>query len=118
MNWSDAAFTSTSAVCVTGLIVVDTATYFMPLGQGLILALIQLGGLGMLVLTSVVISGLGERTSLQIENLAVGARHLLPQVTAGKLILNIVRFTFVVGAAGAAILHVLWAPDLGWREAV
>ena len=73
---------------------------------------------GMLVLTSVVISGLGERTSLQIENLAVGARHLLPQVTAGKLILNIVRFTFVVGAAGAAILHVLWAPDLGWREAV
>ena len=41
-----ALFTATSAVCVTGLIVVDTGSYFSPLGQGIILALIQLGGLG------------------------------------------------------------------------
>ncbi|MFW5826666.1 MAG: TrkH family potassium uptake protein [Alkalispirochaeta sp.] len=44
----DALFTATSAVCVTGLIVVDTATAFTPLGQGVILALIQLGGLGIM----------------------------------------------------------------------
>ncbi|MEZ4842918.1 MAG: potassium transporter TrkG [Bacteroidia bacterium] len=44
----DALFTSTSAVCVTGLIVVDTATYFTPFGQGLILILIQIGGIGIL----------------------------------------------------------------------
>ncbi len=48
----DALFTSTSAVCVTGLIVVDTATYFTPFGQGIILLLIQIGGLGILTFAS------------------------------------------------------------------
>ncbi|MBC6994796.1 potassium transporter TrkG [Neolewinella lacunae] len=48
----DALFTSTSAVCVTGLIVVDTATYFTPFGQFIILVLIQIGGLGILTFAS------------------------------------------------------------------
>lgn len=48
----DALFTSTSAVCVTGLIVVDTGTYFTPLGQNIILILIQLGGLGIMTFAS------------------------------------------------------------------
>ena len=118
LNWTDAIFTSTSAVCVTGLIVVDTATYFTPLGQAVILALIQLGGLGMLVLTSVVITALGGRPSMRTENLAIGARHLLPKVPARKLILDIVRFTFFFEAVGAIVLYALWAPRLGWGEAI
>ncbi|MFH1302093.1 MAG: potassium transporter TrkG [Planctomycetota bacterium] len=61
LGWTDAVFTSTSAVCVTGLIVVDTATYFTFAGQLLILLLIQLGGLGMLILTSVIIDALGKK---------------------------------------------------------
>ena len=52
ISFLDALFTSTSAVCVTGLIVVDTATYFTPLGQGIILMLIQIGGLGILTFAS------------------------------------------------------------------
>lgn len=52
ISFVDALFTSTSAVCVTGLIVVDTATYFTPLGQGIILILIQIGGLGILTFAS------------------------------------------------------------------
>lgn len=48
----DALFTSTSAVCVTGLIVVDTGTFFTPLGQTIILVLIQLGGLGIMTFAS------------------------------------------------------------------
>ena len=52
MSFLDALFTSTSAVCVTGLIVVDTATYFTPFGQGIILLLIQIGGLGILTFAS------------------------------------------------------------------
>ncbi len=118
LNWTDSVFTSTSAVCVTGLIVVDTATYFTPMGQAFILVLIQLGGLGMLVLTSVIISALGGRPSLSTENLAVGARHLLPQVTAKRLILDVVRFTLFFEAAGAVLLYVIWGPQLGWREAL
>lgn len=49
---TQALFTSTSAVCVTGLIVVDTGTFFTPVGQGIILMLIQLGGLGIMTFTS------------------------------------------------------------------
>ncbi len=48
----DALFTATSAVCVTGLIVVDTATYFTPFGQFILLLLIQLGGIGIMTFTS------------------------------------------------------------------
>lgn len=118
LHWTDSIFTSTSAVCVTGLIVVDTATYFTAVGQAFILALIQLGGLGMLVLTSVIISALGGRPSLSTENLAVGARHMLPQVTAKRLILDVVRFTFLFESLGAIMLYVIWGPRLGWTEAL
>ena len=49
-----ALFTSTSAVCVTGLTVVDTATFWTPFGQVVILALIQLGGLGIMIFASLI----------------------------------------------------------------
>lgn len=52
INFIDALFTSTSAVCVTGLIVVDTSSFFTPFGQMLILPLIQAGGLGILTFAS------------------------------------------------------------------
>lgn len=52
ISYIDALFTSTSAVCVTGLIVVDTGSYFTGLGQTIILILIQIGGLGILTFTS------------------------------------------------------------------
>ncbi|TRZ44315.1 TrkH family potassium uptake protein [Robertkochia solimangrovi] len=52
IGFLDALFTSTSAVCVTGLIVVDTGTYFTTFGQSVILFLIQIGGIGILTITS------------------------------------------------------------------
>lgn len=52
IHFLDALFTSTSAVCVTGLVVVDTGTFFTPFGQSVILLLIQLGGLGILTFAS------------------------------------------------------------------
>ncbi|HEY9878427.1 MAG TPA: hypothetical protein V6D29_08225 [Leptolyngbyaceae cyanobacterium] len=54
-----ALFTATSAVCVTGLVVVDTGTHFSPVGQGFILALIQLGGLGYMTATTFLLLILG-----------------------------------------------------------
>lgn len=52
LDFVDAVFTATSAVCVTGLIVVDTATHFSGLGQGIIMLLFQIGGLGVMIFTS------------------------------------------------------------------
>ncbi len=118
LSWRDALFTSTSAVCVTGLIVVDTSDFFTPVGQGFILALIQLGGLGMLAFTSLIIALLGRRLSLRAESLAVETRKAGPQVDVRRLTLDVVRFTFAIEMIGALLLYFTWGPKLGWREAI
>lgn len=73
ISFLDALFTSTSAVCVTGLTVVDTATVFTPMGQVVILLLIQLGGLGIMTFTSffamTFLSGTSFREQFVMQNL-------------------------------------------------
>ena len=55
MGLLDAAFTSVSAVCVTGLVVLDTPNAFGPVGQGILLLLIQVGGLGIMTMSSLAV---------------------------------------------------------------
>lgn len=110
----DALFTATSAVCVTGLIVVDTATFFTPLGQAYILLLIQLGGIGMLTLTSLVILALGRRLSLRQAAVVSDYTEVRPEVGVRQLLPAIVAFTLGIEAVGAAALYWQWGPVLGW----
>lgn len=117
LGWIDALFTATSAACVTGLVVVDTATWFTPLGQAFLLALIQLGGLGMVAFTSLIILALGRRLSLRQESLAGSGAEVAPAVNVERLMRDVVRFTLAVELASACVLYLLWAPDLGWRGA-
>lgn len=116
LSWIDALFTATSAVCVTGLIVVDTATHFTLRGQAFILLLIQLGGLGMIVFSSLIIVALGRRLSLRQEVLSAGSLEL-PNVRPRQLVLDAVRFTFGLEALGALLLYILWVPRFGWSGA-
>jgi trk system potassium uptake protein TrkH len=115
LGWLDAAFTATSATCVTGLAVVDTGTFFTPLGQAFLLLLIQLGGLGMIAFTTVIILALGRRLSLRQESLAAGA--LDGRISPERLARDVVRFTLGLEALGALALWALWGPRLGWRAA-
>jgi trk system potassium uptake protein TrkH len=117
LDMTEALFTATSAVCVTGLTVVDTATYFTPLGQAFLLILIQLGGLGMLAFTSLIIQILGFRLSLRSESLTHDARQGSPLVNLRRLTRDIVLFTFLIEATGAVLLYLLWGPRLGWSQA-
>ena len=117
LSWLDALFTATSAVCVTGLIVVDTATYFTAAGQAYILLLIQLGGLGILTFTSVILLALGMRLSLRHESVTRTAADLAPHVSFQTLARDIILFTVVFEALGAAVLFVLWLPNFGVGEA-
>ncbi|MDD5759980.1 MAG: potassium transporter TrkG [Desulfobulbaceae bacterium] len=71
ISWTDALFTSTSAVCVTGLTVVDTGTYFSRFGQNVILGLIQIGGLGIMTFSSVAFYLWRRRVSIT-DQIAVG----------------------------------------------
>jgi trk system potassium uptake protein TrkH len=117
LGWLDALFTATSAVCVTGLVVEDTATFFTPAGQAFILLLIQLGGLGMIAFASLIILALGGRLSLRQMDVTVGSLDANPQIDARRLIFDIVLFTFGIELVGAASLYALWGPRMGWQEA-
>ena len=117
LSWLDALFTATSAVCVTGLIVVDTATYFTTAGQAYLLLLIQLGGLGMITFTTVIILALGRRLSLRHERLSSATAEVAPHVPTERLTRDVVLFTLAIEAVGAAVLYLLWAPRLGWSDA-
>ncbi|HEX2187895.1 MAG TPA: TrkH family potassium uptake protein [Longimicrobiaceae bacterium] len=117
LGWLDALFTSVSAVCVTGLVVVDTATYFTPAGQAFLLLLIQLGGLGIVTFTSLIIIALGRRLSLRHLALSGSAPEVAPHVEPRALARDVVRFTFTIEAAGALLLYALWVPRFGWGSA-
>ncbi|MCU0719382.1 MAG: hypothetical protein MUC83_06745 [Pirellula sp.] len=117
MGVVDSLFTSTSAICVTGLIVVDTATYFTFWGQLYIIVLIQLGGLGMLTFASMIIAAIGGRPSLRAGTAIEGDMKTLPDVPTKKLVIDIVKFTFVCEAIGALALYILWVPRHGWVDA-
>lgn len=118
LTWQDALFTATSASCVTGLIVVDTATYFTPAGQAFILLLIQLGGLGMFTFTTLIILALGQKLSIRTEALAENTTGTLKDVHYAQLTRDIVLFTFTIELVGALLLFVAWVPDLGLSGAL
>ena len=117
LGFLDALFTATSAVCVTGLIVVDTATYFTPLGQAFILLLIQLGGLGILTFTTLIILALGRRLSLHQEAISANTAEVAPDVDFRHLVRNVVRFTFAFEAVGALLLFLAFLPRFPSAEA-
>jgi len=104
ISWVDCLFTSTSAVCVTGLIVVDTATKFTRFGQIVILTLIQFGGLGIMTLSTVFLVFLRGRASL------TNIKVMKDTFTSGSavdiygLLKLIIFFTLTVEAAGAGLL--------------
>ncbi|MFH1765020.1 MAG: potassium transporter TrkG, partial [Gemmatimonadota bacterium] len=108
LSWLNAFFTATSAVCVTGLIVVDTASYFTVWGQALLLILIQLGGLGILTFATLAILAIGKRLSLSQEALTTQAMEVVPELNTRRTVRNLVIFTFAAEGLGALLLFFCW----------
>lgn len=107
----DALFTSTSAVCVTGLIVVDTATRFTPLGQTVILLLLQTGGLGIMTFSVIFAMMAGKRISFRERVMIQDSFAHSPVKDMKSLVLSILKFTFLVEMAGALLLFFAWKDD-------
>lgn len=114
LGFVDALFTSTSATCVTGLVVKDTGKDFSFMGQVVILFLIQLGGLGIVVFGAVFALLLGQALSLRG---SVAMQDLLSTRTVGR-IGNMVFFIFVgtliIEAIGAVNMFGMWDDIPGW----
>jgi potassium uptake TrkH family protein len=107
----DAVFSATSAVCVTGLVVVDTGSYFTEFGQGVMLTLIQIGGLGLITLTAffaiVLRRGLGVRESLVL-------RGMLTFESVGRIgttLRVMIGLTFLTEGVGAILLFLATRTD-------
>jgi trk system potassium uptake protein TrkH len=106
LDWSTAYFTATSAVSLTGLAVVDTASTFTFFGQCVLLLLVQLGGLGYM-LAATLLFILFRRTPAFHDKLLL--RDSLGPVTirdAVKIVIRAVLFTFIVEGIGALILAI------------
>jgi trk system potassium uptake protein len=103
----DAGFTSVSAVCVTGLIVLDTPNDFTGFGQFCILLLIQLGGLGIMSITTVALHAMGGRLSLKQERLLTSMTDTDHKDLVHSL-KTILKFTVIAEGVGAVILFFLF----------
>lgn len=112
-----ALFTATSAVCVTGLVVVDTGTAFSPFGQGVILILIQAGGLGTVILYTLVMLLLGRRISLRDRLLVKEALGRPTPAGVVRLVREVVLVTLVLEGIGALVLFLRWAGDHSTAQA-
>jgi trk system potassium uptake protein TrkH len=113
LSFVDSLFTATSAVCVTGLIVVDTATAFTIWGKLIILLLIQIGGLGIMILSFFMAFIL--RRSLTVED-----KFLISYMTSekdmrnlGRSIKNIINITLIIEGVGAVLLFLGFRTTLG-----
>ena len=118
LSWLDAFFTSTSAVCVTGLAVVDTGTHFSHVGQAVILTLIQLGGLGIMTYTSLVFYLWRRRISL-FDRIAVGQTLLHdPVFRIGRFLFFVFLSTFLIEGIGAFLIRLAAPNDFSLWSAV
>lgn len=109
----DALFTATSAVCVTGLIVRDTPSHYSPAGQAVILGLIQLGGLGIMTFSTLIILAAGRRISIRERLLIQTSFHPGLPRDVGSLVRSIFAYTLAVEAAGAALLYLWFSAEHG-----
>ncbi|MDP8268668.1 MAG: TrkH family potassium uptake protein [Candidatus Tenebribacter davisii] len=100
-----ALFTSTSATCVTGLIVYDTGLHFTLFGQVIILTLIQIGGLGIMTISSAFAIILGQRLSLKRESIMQNVVGESSQLDMVSLIKNVVIVTVTLELLGTLVLY-------------
>ncbi|MFB4213476.1 TrkH family potassium uptake protein [Shouchella sp. JSM 1781072] len=116
LSWTDALFTATSATTVTGLVVVDTGSFFTTFGQVVLMMLMQVGGLGLMTFAVVIALLLGKKIGLTSRLLV---QESFNQPTIGgmvSLVKLIVIFTFTVEAIAIMLLAIRWVPEYGWQE--
>lgn len=113
----DALFTATSATCVTGLVVVDTADHYSVFGELVIILLIQIGGLGFMSFATLLAIFLGKRINLKERILLQESYNQLSLEGIVRLVRNIAIFSFSIEALGAVILFFHWYAEMGVQKA-
>ncbi len=109
----DSVFTSTSAVCVTGLITVDTGTHWNYFGKTVIICLIQIGGLGFMAFATMLSLLIGKKITLQQRLIMQESMNSTSLQGIVKLAKYILIFTFSIEGLGALLLSTQFIPEFG-----
>ena len=112
----DALFTSTSASCVTGLVVYDTATHWSLFGQAIILFLIQVGGLGVVVVMTSLILLSGKRIGYSQRNTLANSISISSQGGIMKMLIFLLKWTGIIELFFASLLATQFIPEFGWKK--
>ncbi|CAN7205683.1 TrkH family potassium uptake protein [Rossellomorea sp. LjRoot5] len=116
ISWLDALFTTTSAMTVTGLAVVDTGGAFTLFGEVVVMSLIQIGGLGIMSFAVLIFMMLGKKIGFK-ERLLL--QQALNQTSVGgviKLVKYLFIFSFIVEGFALLLLATEWVPEFGWKR--
>ncbi len=118
LSFIDALFEATSAVCVTGLAVVDTGNTFTVFGQIILLILIQLGGWGFMTSGILMFLVLGKKIGIKKRLLLQESINSLSLQGIIKLVQQIIMITLVIELVGATILAIRWSYEMPWPKAI
>ncbi len=118
IGFIDALFTSTSAVCVTGLVTVNTFYHWSLFGKIVILMLIQIGGLGFMSLFTIILVVLGKKITLRGRILIQESFNLSNFKGMVMFLKKIVKGTFLIEGIGAIILSIRFIPEYGFKSGI
>lgn len=115
---TDALFTATSSVCVTGLVVQNTATYWSYFGQAVIISLIQVGGMGVVTLAVAIAMFAGRKIGL-MQRSTMQEAISAPKVSGiVKLTSFILKGVFIIEFVGALVMYPVFVRDVGWLKGI
>ena len=114
----DSLFTATSAVCVTGLVAVDTGTTFSVFGQIVLLVLIQVGGLGFMVFATMIMVALGRKISIRGRMLIRESMNGASLSDLGRLTWLYLLLALAIETVGTVFLSIRLVPLLGWKHGI
>lgn len=116
ITWTNALFTATSATTVTGLSVFDVATTLTLFGEIVLLALIQIGGVGLMAFAVALLMILGRKVGMKNR---IFLQESFSQQSIGgtvKFLRSILRFVFITEGIAFILLSLVWVPDFGWKD--
>ena len=113
--WLTCLFTATSATCVTGLVLVDTAIHWSWFGQAVILLLLQLGGLGFVTLISIIPFALNQRIGLSQRLVMASAMNLDRVAGVVRVVRHALLGTLLIEGMGAVLLAIRFVPQFGLK---
>ncbi len=116
LTLSEASFTAMSAVTVTGLSVISAADDLTFIGQAILLFLIQIGGVGLIVVTVAVLSALGARAGIDPRSLLKGDVGVGRRSRLVGMMRRVVKIVILCELAVAALLALAWVPEYGWAQ--